>query len=231
MPTIKDPEFGNVIIKRSSNSSQIRLRVAPNGNLRVSVPIYTPVFLVKRMLNASRSEIRELLKKSSPSIQFENGMTIGKSHTLIIQKTLSKQVDVFKHGRQIIVRLPVDLDINNEKVSRKIRDLIISALRLEAKSYLPKRLSYLAEKFGFSYSKSRFSHAGSRWGSCSSNGTISLNIGLMKLPYEIIDYVIIHELSHTIHMNHGKDFWLLVSKFDPNYKSHRKILKTKSPAV
>jgi predicted metal-dependent hydrolase len=231
MPVIQDKEFGKVTIRRSVRATQVRVRVAPDGTLHASLPMYAPILLVKHLLGTSRDDLRRILSQSKPEYVYENGMQIGKSHTLIVQNINSKVPTVARHGQQIIVKLPTDIQLNSPAIARQIRDTVISALRIEAKSYLPKRLSFLAQKLGFGYVKARFSHASGRWGSCSSNGTISLNIALMKLPFELIDYVIIHELSHTKQMNHGPDFWELVSQADPNYKAHRRALKAQNPSI
>jgi len=231
MPTIQDEEFGKITIRRSARATQVRVRVAPDGTLRASLPLRAPMFLVKHLLKTSRIELRKILLQAKPEYQFVNGMQIGKSHTLVIQTTNNQIPTITKHGQQIIVKLPVDLQLNNPIIARRVRDTVIAALRLEAKSYLPKRLSFLAQKLNLTYAQARFSHASGRWGSCSSNGTISLNIALMKLPFELIDYVIIHELSHTKQMNHGPIFWSLVAQADPNYKIHRKSLKLQNPTI
>jgi predicted metal-dependent hydrolase len=231
MPIIQDKEFGKITIRRSAKATQVRLRVAPDGTLRASLPVFAPIFLVKHLLSTSRDELRQMLIQSKPDYNFEDGMQVGKSHTLIVQHTNNKTADVNRHGRQIIVKLPAEIRLNNPELAQKIREEMIASLRIEAKSYLPKRLSFLAEKYGYNYSKVHFSHASGRWGSCSSNGTISLNIALMKLPFEQIDYVIVHELSHTKQMNHGPLFWELVSRADPNYKAHRHALKSQNPSI
>jgi len=229
MPIIQDEEFGKITIRRSARATQVRLRVAPDGTLRASLPLYAPTFLVKRLLKSSRSELRELLSHSQPTTVYESGMRVGKSHTIIVEPASSFSVS--RRGQQIIVRLPENVPLGHPTVVRAVRDGVIAALRVEAKSYLPKRLSYLSTKLGLTYEKVRFSHASGRWGSCSSKGTISLNIALMKLPFELIDYVIIHELAHTRHMNHSSDFWELVGLADPQYKEHRKTLKQEIPTI
>lgn len=231
MPIIQDKEFGKITIRRSVRARQVSVRLAPDGTLRASLPMYAPTLLVKHLLRTSREELRKILARSKPEYKFENGMQIGKSHTLIVQRSDNQSLSVTRHGQQIIVKLPADKNLADVDVARKIRDVVIAALRIEAKSYLPKRLSFLAEKYGFIYEKARFSHASGRWGSCSSNGTISLNIALMKLPFELIDYVIIHELAHTKQMNHKPIFWSVVAIADPNYKIHRRALKLQNPSI
>ncbi len=229
MPTIEDKEFGTITVRRSALASHVRIRVAPNGTLRASLPMYAPLFMIKRLLKTSRIELRQLLEEHQPKQTYGNGMQIGKSHTLVART--GSQFSVERHGQQILVQLPGDLDINSPEAIAKIRPVIQAALRIEAKNYLPRRLAFLAHQLNCDFEKVRFSHASGRWGSCSSNGTISLNIALMKLPHELIDYVLIHELSHTKQMNHSEAFWSLVAQGDPNYKLHRKLLKSHTPTI
>lgn len=231
MPTITDTEFGEITVRRSARSRSIRIRVAPNGLLQASLPPYAPLFMLKRLLNSSRDELRGMIGSQTPSYTFEHGMKIGKSHTLIVQTVSHESLSVTRHGQSIIVTLPDSLSLEHTDVQQAIRDSMIKALRIEAKSYLPKRLAYLAEAYGYQYDRVRFSHASGRWGSCSTSGTISLNIALMKLPHELIDYVLIHELSHTKQMNHSRDFWRLVEQGDPHYTLHRRMLKQHTPHI
>lgn len=123
-----------------------------------------------------------------------------------------------------------DLPLRDPKL-QKTRDYQKKQLMKKAREYLPYRLEYQAKRFGYKYNKCRLSHAATRWGSCTSTGTISLNIGLMKVPEILRDYVIIHELAHLNHMDHSKDFWAEVGEHDPRYKEHRKKLKMFSPGL
>ncbi len=118
-----------------------------------------------------------------------------------------------------------------DPASQRARDTKKKLLSKKAKAYLPYRVDYFANLYHYSYQKLRFSHANTRWGSCSSNRTISLNIGLMQLPKELQDYVILHELAHLNHMDHSANFWAEVEKHDPNYRLHRQQLKKFSPGV
>ena len=231
MPIIQDKEFGKITIRRSAQATQVRVRVAPDGTLRASLPLHAPIFLVKQLLKFSRNELRSILAQAKPEYTYENGMQIGKSHTLIVHESNLQNFSVNRRNLQIIVKIPFGYSLDSPEISRKIRDEIITALRIEAKNYLPKRLAYLAEKHGFTYSNIRFSHASGRWGSCNNKGTISLNIALMKLPFALIDYVLIHELAHTKQMNHSPIFWKLVSISDPNYKTNRRLLKAQNPSI
>ena len=231
MPTINDEEFGPIKVTRSARASHIRIKIGTDGTLRASMPMHAPVFMAKRLIKASRSQIRSMLQEHHGTSVFSDTMQIGKSHSLIVRPTTETKPSVSRHGQQIIVSLPEDLEIEDPTVQALIRPVVIAALRKEAKGYLPRRLAYLAGQCGFSYERVRFSHAGGRWGSCSTSGTISLNIALMKLPFHLIDYVLVHELSHTVQMNHSDAFWSLVEQWDPDYKAHRKEIKDHTPNI
>lgn len=225
MSTWHDEEFGAVTVRRSRLARSISLTVAPNGTVRISAPSMAPLFLLKRFLGQSREAIRKNLQDNYTQ-HYYDGMQVGKSHSISLR---TGELAAAVHGRQIVTHIPAGLSIDDLVVQKLLREKVISVLRREAKSYLPRRLQFLANKLGFTYTKVRFSHTSSRWGSCSSTGTISLNIALMKLPFELIDYVLVHELCHTREMNHSEDFWQLVAEGDPDYKKHRKLLKTHSP--
>ncbi|MDQ1264353.1 MAG: hypothetical protein QG559_1354 [Campylobacterota bacterium] len=97
--------------------------------------------------------------------------------------------------------------------------------RLYAKEYLTQRLDEYAEIMNLEYSEVRFKKMKRRWGSCSSKKIITLNTQLLKLKKEHIDYILIHELSHLVHMNHSKNFYSLIGRYMPHYKEIHKELK------
>lgn len=229
MTKIHDEEFGDITVRRSVRATSVRISIAPGGTLRASLPPYAPLYLLKRLITSSRSDLRKMLEQRSPAYELKNGMEIGKSHKLTVMN--AKKTSIKRYKQNIVVILGPEDSLTDPDIEQQVRTAIIAALRLEAKSYLPNRLKYLAEQLGYDYEKVRFSHASSRWGSCSTSGTISLNIALMKLPFDMIDYVIIHELSHTKQMNHSQQFWALVGDADPKYKMHRKALKNYSPSI
>jgi len=84
--------------------------------------------------------------------------------------------------------------------------------RAEAGKKLVNRLDELSEQHGFSYNKVSVRNQKTRWGSCSSKNNISLNMNLVRLPDEMIDYVLLHELVHTRIKNHSHEFWAELDK-------------------
>ncbi len=98
-------------------------------------------------------------------------------------------------------------------------------LRGKATNYLPKRIEYLSNLYNFKYNSVKVKNYKSKWGQCDHKGNISLNSKLIMLPIEVIDYVIIHELCHTLFMSHSKSFHEKLSSYFKKEKSIIKELK------
>lgn len=86
----------------------------------------------------------------------------------------------------------------------------VEALRRQAKAVLPPRLAELAQRYGFVYKRVTIKHNASNWGSCSTLGNINLNLNVVRLPKILQDYVLLHELCHLRHQDHGHAFHLLL---------------------
>lgn len=95
----------------------------------------------------------------------------------------------------------------------------------DASIYIPERVRVYAPVIGVDYSRITIRCQKTRWGSCSAKGGLNFNCLLMKMPVDIIDYVVVHELCHRKEMNHSKAFWAEVEKVLPDYKNRRKWLR------
>ena len=229
--SIVDKEFGEIKIRKNKLARSVKLSVGVDGSLRASIPYYSPEFAVRRLVNGNRDEIRKMLATHNAKNSYQDGDLIGKTHTLFLRHFDGENIKISFEGNQILFQIPENLPFKSPIIQAEIRKIVAKILRKQAKAYLPRRISFLAEKYDFNFEKLRFSHTGTRWGSCSSSGTISLNIALMNLPHHLIDYVIIHELCHTRQMNHSKKFWAEVSKYCPDYKKCIQEMKQFSPNI
>lgn len=228
MSKLNDPEFGQVSLRRSGLSRAIRLKLDARGFISITLPKRAPLFLARQLLNDSRQSLRNSLRKlRQHDKMYRHGDVIGKVHRLRIEQNDEAGYSHRLDKNELVVFTPASPA--PDLLQKTIRDGIAKALRVQAKAYLPRRIKTLAAQYGFVYNKIRFSSAGTRWGSCSSEGTISLNIWLMQLPFELIDYVMLHELCHTRHMNHSEAFWSLLSQYSPTYKELRRKLKAHHP--
>ena len=95
----------------------------------------------------------------------------------------------------------------------------------EAESYLRERLEYFAVRMDLQPTEMRLRHMKRQWGNCRSNGVITFNTNLIQVPKECIDYVVVHELAHMVHMNHSKAFHDLVELHLPQSREKRALLK------
>jgi predicted metal-dependent hydrolase len=93
------------------------------------------------------------------------------------------------------------------------------------RAHFMERLEWYAPRMGVTYHRVSIRNQKGRWGSCSSQGNLNFNYRLHYLPQELMDYVVVHELAHRIHMEHSYEFWEVVRKYNPDYKNSQKKLK------
>lgn len=220
------PDLGTVTVYKRKGAKNIRLSVNSDGGIRVSMPTWLPY---QAGLTFAMQK-KTWLQTQSIRTPFQDGQRFGKYHTLrFIVKTDTEGTKTKLTDTEALVYYsastdPADIQTAAHAVCKR-------AAKAEAEHLLPQRLKTLAIKYGFAFNSVNIRHLKTRWGSCSSKHDITLNYYLMQLPWELIDYVLIHELSHTIELNHGSQFWLTVENCVPDYKARRKLLNSYQPSL
>lgn len=216
------------IYKRRASRS-LRLSISPAGEVRVSIPSWAPY---SAGLNFARSKYDWIVSQRKPRQLLAEGQPVGKAHHL---RFAAKPGLARPSGRvvpgAVLVSYPPELTVDDPTVQKAARDASIRALRAQAKQLLPQRLAKLAETHGFSYASVTIKQLKSRWGSCDQDKAIVLNLFLMQLPWEYIDYVLLHELMHTRIMRHGPGFWEAMTELQPDSKALRKRLHEYQPVL
>jgi len=209
---------GQVSFIINERSRRIRLSVKSDSEIVVSMP---PSVLYRDALRFVESKTDWIIKQQT---KVQAGLTLfapescfkTKFHQLAITKGNTDRVYNRVGNGVIQIFIPERVDHELPKVQEFIKKTLIDVMRWEAKVYLPKRLKELAEKHGFRYQDVSIKNTKTRWGSCSSANNINLNLHLMRVPEHLVDYVLLHELSHTVVKNHGEKFWLLLEHCYPN---------------
>jgi len=222
-----DEQTPITIYKRKASRS-LRLSIAADGRIKVSIPSWAPY---KSGLEFAASRRQWITANERRLDLLADGQAIGKAHHLrfaaaAISAPLSRLL-----ANEIVIRHPAELAISDPTVQDKARQAGIRALRRQAETLLPQRLEALAQRHGFNYKSVRIKQLRSRWGSCDQQTNIVLNLYLMQLPWQYIDYVLLHELTHTKVLRHGPDFWREMESLLPNVKQIRKQLRNHQPVL
>jgi len=228
-PELHDEEFGDIYVQRRPNAKYVRIRLDHRGQIHATLPTRGSLIHVRKLIESSRAQLRAAIEAQthmSPPM-YEDGMTIG--HTHRIELVYADNARARTSGQTIVWAVPHGSLYTSAQNQEVVRRAVRKALNNQAAAYLPRRLVYIAQDMGVSYSSIRYANQKGRWGSCSTQGVISLNVALMNLPKELIDYVLVHELAHLTHMNHSPQFWQLVEQHYPDYKNAKKQLKDYSP--
>lgn len=204
--------------RKSARAKKISIKISSHNGVELIIPKNTSAaralkFLYSKedwIVNKSR-EIRE-----TEQVDIIEGAKIpvqGKFYS--IKHSGSLRGVTHLHGDLIVVSGP------EESIARKV----INFLKQLAKKEITSRAEIEAMKLGVNYKKITVRDTTSRWGSCSHNKNLSFSWRLILAPKEVLDYVVAHEISHLLEMNHSKNFWNIVESIYPDHQSPRKWLK------
>lgn len=203
-----------------SNRRTIALVIDRRGNLIVRAPRRAAISDVEDFIRQKQNWIAKHQQRQKALVrpkQYATGEKfwfLGREHPLEITDDYRSRLN-YGDGKFTLSRFQ----------THKAKKLFEDWYKSQAKSLLPQRAKYWADKMKTEYKGIRVTSAISRWGSCSSLGTINFSWRLLIAPLDVIDYVVIHELAHTVHHNHSQKFWQLVSVFCPAYQVMRQWLR------
>ena len=202
-----------------SRRSSLTIHVGPDGKVLVKAPILVPNFVIKNFLKEKESWIEKTLEKiqqrKPTKKQYEEGeefLFLGKTYKLKLHDAISTQLkgDFLLFPRAAFFRVQKELT---------------SWYKEQAKQIITKRLNFHAKEMHAQYAEVFFSDTKSKWGTCFPDNSLQFNWRLVMAPLLVLDYVVIHELTHTTVKNHRDAFWRRVRLFTPAYKQHRKWLE------
>ncbi len=209
-------------VRVSGKARRVILRMLPGQKLEVVVPRNFDQKKVPEIIRNKRNWIEKTLQR----MEFDD--KAGEVSSFPPDSIYFKAVDSFfsvrciskNSGRiQLIQTDDRQLELIGElSMHEPCRMLLKQWLRFQGMRHLIPLLEQLSAGTGLHYGKAQIRGQKSRWGSCSSTGTISLSYKLLFLPPELVRYVMIHELCHTMLMNHSRQFWSLVASFEPSCK-------------
>ena len=222
---------GTVTLYKRRGNRSLRLSIGANGDVRVSMPYWLP-YKAGADFAVSKALWIEAHRAKTPASGLAHGQRVGKAHRLYFEAhPAHTKITTRLRPAEVHVSYPASVPLHASAVQEAARLACIRALRKEAETLLPQRLDALSTRTGLSYNKVSVKQLKSRWGSCSSTKDITLNLFLMQLPWHLIDYVLLHELTHTKVMQHGTPFWMELEQHVPGAKQLRKQIAAHHPVL
>jgi predicted metal-dependent hydrolase len=212
--------IGPVTFFRNRLSKSMKISVKPDKSVLVSFPMFVSLKEATTFLSKHEDWILKQQEKAAAARKlYPHGLSIPtKLH--LIELCQGKIGEIITKGN--ILQLYAE-DFNSEAGHLFLEDILNQVYRSEARKLLPARLKELAATHGFSYAKVTIRNNRRNWGSCSSRNNISLNLQMMKLPDELIDYILLHELVHTEIKDHSERFWKRLDQL--TYSRAKKLAK------
>lgn len=217
------PALGPIEIERVARARNIRISVR-NGRVRVAYPWFSSRERALQFLEAKLDWALATLEKQRATAEqrlIRPPFRTRHHELVVLCDPNCTQPSARITSDKVTVRHHPDSDITDSDVQQIINKGVTEALRREAKEYIPQRVEEIARRIGLEYRSVSVRATRSKWGSCSSRNDLSMSVYLMLLPDHLIDFIIIHELCHTVHRNHSAAFHALV---DHHVGGHEKEL-------
>ncbi len=198
-------EYPIEIIRKNNKNTYLRVK---DGKIIVTTNYLTSLTTINKLIKNNTAFIDKALNKSNLKKEDDSFKLFGNSYDII-------------YGFN-------DTEIDNNKIYTKDNKSLNKYLSKYIYNIYEERINYYYSLFeeNIPIPNLKIRKMTSRWGVCNiKNHNVTLNLELSKYNIECLNYVIVHELSHFIHPNHSKEFWLLVGKYYPNYKDIRKYLR------
>ena len=221
----------NYTVVRSSRKT-IGISISLNHGVKVAAPRKISDKKIAEVVNEKATWILEKLsyleniKSEVPKMEFIDGerlTLLGKQYTLKINmSSITTIASVTLLTDHLIVNLPQNTNINVSDLARKH---IVDWYKSYAKEVVSERIKYYAKIMEVIPTKLIIKDLKSIWGSCTSKNTININWKIIMAPMEIVDYLVVHELTHIKIKNHSKHFWKMAESILPNYKTCSRWLK------
>jgi predicted metal-dependent hydrolase len=211
----------------SSRSKRLTIKVDSTGEVIVTAPERFPKYKIAEYVESARGWISaaKAERGSKPVLlSVSSAYYLGTEYAVKVSRRFDGSVSL---GKEVIIVAP----LASTNVKKATLELLSSWLKSRAIEYITRRVYELAATMQLSFSGLAFKQQKTRWGSCSSQRNLNFNWKLIHAPTVVIDYVIIHELAHLVHMNHGRAFWDLVARFDPDHAEHRRWLERNGSAT
>lgn len=206
-----DKELGKIIIRENVRARRIVMRTRPEA-LYVTVPCGVQMEEVQGVIDKFRVKLVLSRKKvARKRIDLDYRIDSEFFKLSLISGRQSKFLAHSESGKTEII-CPPTANFDDEELQSWLRKVIGEALRRNAKYILPARLEKLSEHYNLPYESLKINSSQGRWGSCSVRKSINLSYYLLLLPSHLMDYVMLHELAHTVELNHSEKFWAILDK-------------------
>lgn len=206
-----DNELGRILVKPNARAKNIIARRRKADELRLTVPYGFDLKELPRVLDEMRPRLVKVAVSEGLSITDDFVINTFTFQGRIARTGILKDAQMTLKNGELIIFIPEGWDMNDRQLQHRLKEMIRSVLRHEARRVLPQKVAFWAKKYGLQFNQVKINKSISRWGSCSFQKNINLSYYLMLLPEKMIDYVVLHELAHTVEMNHGEKFWELLS--------------------